>query len=99
MQYILQSHQCPGSAYKFDVAIENLRRYESPGTDHIIAGGKTLRPEIRTLINCIWSREELPGSVRRQSLYLFMRRAIKQTTEIIDFTKLYAVLFPPNLTL
>jgi len=74
------------------VDIENLRRYESPSTDHKKAGGETLRPEIRTLINYTWNKEELPDSGRSQSLYLFMRRAIKQITVIIEYTKLYATL-------
>jgi len=39
---------------------------KSPGTDHITAGDETLRPEIQTLINCIWSREELPDGRRSQ---------------------------------
>jgi len=30
---------------------------------------------------------------RSESLYLFMSRAIKQTTGFIEFTKLYAILF------
>jgi hypothetical protein len=75
------------------VVIKYPRRYESPVTDHIRAGGETLRPEIRTLINCVWNKEELPDSGRRQSLYLFMRREIKQITGIIEYTKLYAILF------
>ena len=75
------------------MAIENYRKYESPGTHHIRAGGETLRPEIRTLINYIWSKEELPDSRRSQSLYLFMKRAIKQIIGIIEFTKFYAIFF------
>jgi hypothetical protein len=42
-----------------------LKRYKSPGSDHIPAeliqaGGATLRPEFHGLINCIWNKEELP---------------------------------------
>ena len=55
------------------MAIENLRRYESPSTEHKRAGGEILRPEIRTLINCTCNKEELPDSGRSQSLYLVMQ--------------------------
>ena len=43
-----------------------MRRHSSHSTDHVRAGGETLRPETRTLINYIWSKEELPDSGRSQ---------------------------------
>jgi hypothetical protein len=49
----------------FEVAIEKLISYKSPGIDQIPAeliqaGGKTLRSEIHKMINCIWNKQELP---------------------------------------
>jgi hypothetical protein len=46
------------SVFKVEMAIENLRRYKSPGIDQIpaelfTAGGSKL-------INSIWNKEELP---------------------------------------
>jgi hypothetical protein len=46
------------SSSEVETAIENLKRYKSPGTDQIPAeliqaGGNTLRSEIHKLINCI----------------------------------------------
>jgi hypothetical protein len=42
-----------------------LKRYKFPGSEQILAqlieaGGETLRSKIHALINCIWSKEELP---------------------------------------
>jgi hypothetical protein len=50
---------------EFEMAIENLERYKSPGIDQIItelikAGGRTIRSQIHKLINSIWNKEELP---------------------------------------
>jgi hypothetical protein len=46
------------------IAIEELKRYKSPGTDKIPAeliqtGGNTLHSEIHKLINYTWNKEEL----------------------------------------
>jgi hypothetical protein len=53
------------SASEVEVAVGKLKRYKSPGVDHIPpeliqAGGETLRSEIRKLIKLIWNKEELP---------------------------------------
>ena len=50
---------------KVEVAIERLKRHNSPGfyqipLELIKAGGRTIRSEIHKLINSIWNREELP---------------------------------------
>jgi hypothetical protein len=47
------------------MAVENLKRHKSPGTDQILAelikaGGRKIRCEIHELINSIWNKEELP---------------------------------------
>jgi hypothetical protein len=59
-KYILEP-----STSEVEFAIENLKRYKSPGTDQIPAeliqaAGNTLRSEIHKLINCVWNKEELP---------------------------------------
>jgi hypothetical protein len=53
---------CP----EVEIAVANLRKYKSPGSDHIPAelyqaGGETLVSVIHKLMNSIWNKEELPG--------------------------------------
>jgi len=53
------------SAFDVVMAIEQLKRHKSSGTDQIShalmnAGGMTIFSEIRILINSIWNKEELP---------------------------------------
>jgi hypothetical protein len=53
------------SASEVEVTGGKLKRYKSPGVDHIPAelikaGGETLRLEIHKLIKLIWNKEELP---------------------------------------
>jgi hypothetical protein len=52
------------SVSEVEVAIGELKRYKSPGVDHILAEliqteGKTWRSEIHKLIKLIWNKEEL----------------------------------------
>jgi hypothetical protein len=52
-----------------------FKRYKSPGSDEIPAeliqaGGETLCPKIRKLINPIWNKEELPDHWKKS---IFMR--------------------------
>jgi hypothetical protein len=52
-------------SFKVQIAIENLKRYKSPGIDQILAellqaGGNILHSEIQQIINSIWNKEELP---------------------------------------
>jgi hypothetical protein len=56
----------PGSV-EVEIAIEKLKTYESPGTDHISAeviqaAGNTLSSEIHKLINSVWNKDEMPQS-------------------------------------
>jgi hypothetical protein len=52
------------SSFEFQIAIEKLKGYKSPGTDQLLAeviqaGDNSLHSGIRKLINYIYSREEL----------------------------------------
>jgi hypothetical protein len=53
------------SAFGVEICFEKLKRHKSLSTDKIPAelikaGGRIIRSEIRTLINSIWNKEELP---------------------------------------
>jgi hypothetical protein len=53
------------SPFKFEIAIEILKRCKSPGSDGIPteliqAGGEILCSKIHKLIKSIWNKEELP---------------------------------------
>jgi hypothetical protein len=53
------------SASEIEIAIGEMKRYKSPGFDHIPAeliqaGWGTLLSEIHKLIKLIWNKEELP---------------------------------------
>jgi len=48
------------NAFKFEMAIENLKSHKSPGIEQIPAeliqsGGRTIHSEIHKLINSIWN--------------------------------------------
>jgi hypothetical protein len=48
-----------------EIAIANLKKYKSPGSDQIPAeliqaGGEILMLELHKLINSVWNREEFP---------------------------------------
>jgi hypothetical protein len=58
-------HTAEPSSVKTEIAIDELKRYRSPGIYHIVAEllqveGSTLCFEIHKLINSVWSKEELP---------------------------------------
>jgi hypothetical protein len=48
------------SPFEVEIAIVKLKRYKSPGSDGIQAGGEILRSKIHRLINYISNEEELP---------------------------------------
>ena len=53
------------SAFEFEMAIDKLKKHKSSVIDPVPselvkAGGRTIRSEIRKLINSLWSKEELP---------------------------------------
>jgi hypothetical protein len=52
------------SSFEVEITIEKLKRHKSPGIDQILAEltqaeGNTLYSEIHSIINFIWSKEEL----------------------------------------
>jgi len=76
------------SSFEVELAIEKLNIHESPGTDQILgefikAVGRTICYEIHKLTVSILNKECLKNG-RSRSLYLFIRRAIKQTVVIIE---------------
>jgi hypothetical protein len=61
---------CP---LEVEIAIAKLKKYKSPGNDKILAeliqaGGETLQSEIHKLINCIWSKEDLPDQWKESTI-------------------------------
>ena len=76
------------SAFENEIAFEKQKRHKSPGTDQIlaemaIAGGRKVRS----------------GSGRSRSLYLFIRRTIKQFVVIIKayhFCQLRTKFYPTS---
>jgi hypothetical protein len=53
------------SRLEFEIAIANLKKYKSPGSDRIPAEliqaeSETLLSAIHKLINSVWKKEELP---------------------------------------
>jgi hypothetical protein len=63
----------PGpSRLEVEIAIEKLKKHESPGSDEIPAeliqaGGEILLSSIHKLINSVWNKEELPDQ-RKESI-------------------------------
>jgi hypothetical protein len=74
------------SAFKVEMAIEKLRSYKSPGIDQIPAELiKVVQLALRS-INFLFLfgiKRNCLSSGRSQSLYLFIRRVIKQTVVTI----------------
>jgi hypothetical protein len=53
------------SPFEVEIAIAELKRFKSPGSDHIPpeliqAGGAIFHSKIHELINSIWNTEKLP---------------------------------------
>jgi hypothetical protein len=47
------------SSFEVEIAIAKLKRYKSPGSDQIQAGGEILRSKIHMFINSIWNKKDL----------------------------------------
>ncbi len=72
------------SAFEVELAIEKLKSHKSPGIDQIPAelikaGGRTIRYEIIKLLFLFGTRRNCLRSGSSRSLYLSIRRAMKQT--------------------
>ena len=94
------------SAFEVDLAIEKLKSHKSPGTDQIPAelikeGGRTIRYQIHKLTVSIWNKEELPEEWKESSLYLSIRRGIKQiviTIGAYHFCQLHTKFCPTSFS-
>jgi hypothetical protein len=70
------------SAFEFEMAVEKLKRYKSPGIDQIPAelikaGGSKICSEIHKLINSIWIKEELPDQWKESIVFPVYRKGDK----------------------
>jgi hypothetical protein len=70
------------STFEFEMAIERLKRHNSPGFDQISAelikaGGRTIRSEIHKIINSIWNREELPEDWKESIIVAIYKKGDK----------------------
>jgi hypothetical protein len=62
-----------------EIAIANLKRYTSPGSDQIPAklskaGGEIIRPYIRELIIYFWNKEKLPDQWKVSIILLIYKK-------------------------
>jgi hypothetical protein len=74
--------------FELEMAIEKLKRHRSPGigqihAELIKAGGRTIVLRFINLLILFVIRRNCPRSGRSRSLYLFIRRVIKQETLVI----------------
>ena len=77
------------SVSDIQMAIENLKRHKSPGTDQIPAelikaGGRTIHPGSTDVLILSEMSRNFWRSETSQSLYLSIRRVIKQTVVLIE---------------
>ena len=83
------------SAFEFELAIEKLKRYESPDIDQIPselikAGCRTIRSEVHKLICSIWNKEELPEEWKESAIVPIYRKGDKQIVVIKSLSILSA---------
>jgi hypothetical protein len=76
------------SRLEVEIAIAKLKKYKSPGTDHIPAeliqaGGEILLSEMHKLINSVWNKEELPDQWKESIIVPIHKWVIKLTVIII----------------
>jgi hypothetical protein len=96
------------SAFDFEMATEkpppSKKNHKSQGTykiptELIKAGDRTSDAEIHKLITSIWNKEKCLRSGRSQSLYLTIRRVIKQVVVIIKayhFCQVHSKFYPTS---
>jgi len=73
------------SAFEVEMITVKLNRHKSPDVDQIQTGlnrGRIIRSEIQSLLILFGIRTNYQRSGRIRSLYLFIRRVMKQTVEI-----------------
>jgi hypothetical protein len=75
-------------AFQFELFTEKTKIHKSPGINQIPAelikaGSRIIRAEIQLLFFSIRDKEELPEDGKSRSLYLSMRKTIKQILVII----------------
>ena len=95
------------SAFEFELAIEKLKSHKSPGIDQISAkfikaGGRTIAMRSINLLFLFGIRKNCLRSERSQSLYLSIRRVIKQIVVIIGayhFRQLFTKFYPTSCCL
>ena len=70
------------SAFEFEMFIEKLKRHKSPDIDRMpaecITQGVEKFPHIHKLISSVWNKEDCQRSGRSQSLYVSIRRLVRQ---------------------
>jgi ABC-type glycerol-3-phosphate transport system permease component len=76
------------SPFEVEIAIANMKRYKSPGSDQIPAelvqeGDEILSSKIHKLITSIWNKEELPDRWKESIIVLVYKNVIKLTVVII----------------
>jgi hypothetical protein len=77
------------STFEVEMAIGNLKRHNSPGTDQIPAElikawGRTIRCGINKLTNSIWNTEELPEEWMELFIVPICKKGDKHIVVIIE---------------
>jgi hypothetical protein len=73
----------PGPSHlEVKIAIAELKKYKSSGSDQILAelyqaGGETLQSMIHKLINSIWNKEEIPDWLTESIIVPIQKKANK----------------------
>ena len=91
------------SAFEFELAIEKLKNYKSPGIDQMPAeliksGGRTIRWEIHKLIISIWYKEDLPEEWKESIIIPIYKKGDKTDCNNyrgISICQLHTKFFPP----
>jgi hypothetical protein len=92
------------SAFEVEMSIEKRKGCRSQCIDQIPAeliegGSKTICSEIHKVIHALWNKEDMPEEWKDSSLYLSIRRVIKQTvliTETFGFCQLHTKFYPTS---
>jgi hypothetical protein len=92
------------SAFEVELAIEKLKRHNSPGIDQIPSelikvGGRTIRSEVHKRIYSIWNREELPEDWKESVIVPVYKKGDKQIVVIKEsyhFFQLLTIFYPTS---